>query len=111
MLGPDIVVPIGFFTMILGLVVGTPVARAYARRVSAAPPPAALPPAEVIARLDRIEQAVEAMATEVERIADGQRFVTRLLSETRSPQALQGSSGDGSARLAAPGAPDAVRHT
>jgi len=33
------------------------------------------------ARLARIEQAVEAIAIEVERISEGQRFTTRLLSE------------------------------
>ena len=35
------------------------------------------------ARLARIEQAVEAMAVEVERISEGQRFTTRLLAEGR----------------------------
>ncbi len=33
------------------------------------------------ARLARIEQAVEAIALEVERISEGQRFTTKLLSE------------------------------
>ena len=33
------------------------------------------------ARLVRIEQAVDAIAVEVERISEGQRFTTRLLSE------------------------------
>ena len=33
------------------------------------------------ARLERIEQAVDAMAVEVERISEGQRFTTRLLAE------------------------------
>jgi hypothetical protein len=32
-------------------------------------------------RLERMEQAMEAIAIEVERISEGQRFVTRLLSE------------------------------
>ena len=33
-------------------------------------------------RLDRIEQAVDAIAVEVERLSEGQRFATRLLSES-----------------------------
>ena len=33
------------------------------------------------ARLSRLEQAVDAIAVEVERISEGQRFTTRLLSE------------------------------
>jgi hypothetical protein len=38
-------------------------------------------PAESGQRLERIEQAVDAIAIEVERVSEGQRFVTRLLSE------------------------------
>jgi len=38
-------------------------------------------------RLSRLEQAVDAIAVEVERISEGQRFTTKLLSE----QARQGS--------------------
>lgn len=36
------------------------------------------------ARLARLEQAIEAIAVEVERVAEGQRFVTKLFAE-RSP--------------------------
>jgi hypothetical protein len=39
-------------------------------------------------RLERIEQAVDAIAIEVERVSEGQRFVTRLLSEGHDPQVL-----------------------
>ena len=38
-------------------------------------------PAESGHRLERIEQAVDAIAIEVERVSEGQRFVTRLFSE------------------------------
>jgi hypothetical protein len=36
---------------------------------------------EVTSRLERIEQAVDAIAIEVERISEGQRFTTKLLTE------------------------------
>ena len=36
-------------------------------------------------RLARIEQAVDAIALEVERISEGQRFTTKLLSEQSRP--------------------------
>ena len=36
-------------------------------------------------RLARIEAAVEAIAIEVERISEGQRFTTKLLSDQSSP--------------------------
>jgi hypothetical protein len=42
------------------------------------------PTPESTERLERIEQAVDAIAIEVERVSEGQRFVTRLLSE-RAP--------------------------
>ena len=36
---------------------------------------------EIMARLDRLEQGLDALAVETERIGEGQRFTTRLLSE------------------------------
>ena len=38
-------------------------------------------------RLARIENAVEAIAVEVERIAEGQRFTTKLLSDRANAEA------------------------
>jgi len=37
------------------------------------------------ARLERVEQAVEAIAIEIERVSEGQRFVTKLLNERAQP--------------------------
>lgn len=39
-------------------------------------------------RLERMEQAIDAIAIEVERIAEAQRFQTRLLSERANERAL-----------------------
>jgi hypothetical protein len=36
---------------------------------------------EVAARMERMEQALDSIAIEVERISEGQRFTTKLLSE------------------------------
>lgn len=44
------------------------------------------PPRETIDRLTRIEAAVDAMSVEVERISEGQRFVTKVLSERSTAQ-------------------------
>ncbi|MCU0626917.1 MAG: hypothetical protein MUF21_10610 [Gemmatimonadaceae bacterium] len=57
--------------------------RTIGKWIDARKSPAALP-REAVDRLARIENAIEAMAVEVERISEGQRFTTRLLSE-RSP--------------------------
>jgi hypothetical protein len=47
-------------------------------------PPAAL--TETAQRLERLEGAVDTIALEIERISEGQRFVTKLLSEAHAPQ-------------------------
>jgi len=41
---------------------------------------------ELVARISRVEQIVEATAIEIERISEGQRFTTRLLSERKELQ-------------------------
>ncbi len=66
-----------------------PLSVAYARRIWKRAP-AILPsvPGDVTARISRIEQTVEATAVEVERIGEGQRFITRLLSAREGQQAL-----------------------
>ncbi len=40
-------------------------------------------PADDSERLKRLENGIDAMAVEIERISEGQRFVTRLMSESR----------------------------
>ena len=42
-------------------------------------------PVESPQRLERLEQGMDAIAIEIERISEGQRFVTRLLSESQPP--------------------------
>ncbi|MFL5559997.1 MAG: hypothetical protein ACJ79K_00850 [Gemmatimonadaceae bacterium] len=63
-----------------------PIARALGRRIEGKPQVAQVP-AETNARLDRIEHAVEAIAVEVERISEGQRFTTKLLAERTAADA------------------------
>ncbi|MEX1185377.1 MAG: hypothetical protein WEA80_02195 [Gemmatimonadaceae bacterium] len=53
------------------------------KRAAAGPVRSVIPP-ETAGRLERIEQAVEAIAIEVERVSEGQRFVTRLMSEGKT---------------------------
>jgi hypothetical protein len=45
-------------------------------------------PKELAERLSRMEQAVEATAVEVERIGEGQRFLTRLFTEGEGARAI-----------------------
>jgi hypothetical protein len=76
----DIVVPVAGMLMVIALAIGIPLVRALAKRWEREPMASRIPP-EVGSRLERIEHAVEAIAVEVERISEGQRFTTRLLSE------------------------------
>lgn len=82
-MGPEILVPFGAFATACICAIGVPIARAYARRMDAQSKNPGVP-VEVTTRLERMEQAIEAVAIEVERISEGQRFTTRLLSEGRN---------------------------
>ena len=70
-------IPVSFFVMLA--CIGTPLARAVARRIEAKGERAAVP-SDIGERLERIESAIETMAIEVERISEAQRFTSRLLA-------------------------------
>ncbi len=62
------------------MAIGFPLARAWARRIEQRTGPGSLSSGDA-ARLERMEQAIEAIAVEIERISEAQRFTTKLLSE------------------------------
>ena len=76
---------IGFFVMLTTISVGVPIAKALARRMDQRAGQPRIP-SEVMARLERMEQAIDSVAVEVERISEGQRFTTKLLSERANGQ-------------------------
>jgi septal ring factor EnvC (AmiA/AmiB activator) len=76
---------------ILMALIAFPIVLAVARRMWRQTPPARPVSVESAGRLERIEQAVEAMAIEIERVSEGQRFVTKLLSEAKAAPALDGA--------------------
>ena len=89
--GPPDVIPPGaieiseaFFATIAIIALGIPIIRAITRRLERGPSAAALSQQtspEVLSRLERIEQGVEAIAVEVERIAEAQRFSAKIMAE------------------------------
>jgi hypothetical protein len=84
---PEDVLPLVFtiFGTVAATIVLFPIARALARRMdrrTVASPPTP----DVTIRLDRIEQALETMAVEMERTSEAQRYSARLLTE-RLPEA------------------------
>lgn len=86
-------ISVAFFMTIAIIIIGLPLARAFARRLDrkAASPQIST---DVSAQLAQLNQSVDAIALEVERITEGQRFTTRLLTEQREAarQALPSSA-------------------
>ncbi|HEV7991264.1 MAG TPA: hypothetical protein VGP25_05520 [Gemmatimonadaceae bacterium] len=75
-----ILVPITFFISMGVTAIGYPIARAYAKKMERGAHEPRIP-SDVSGRLERMEQAIDSIAVEVERISEGQRFTTKLLSE------------------------------
>ena len=80
---PDMIVGLSFALLMM---IGLPLAIGYARRIwrGSAKPKETQAPAEA-QRFERLEQAVDAIAMEIERVAEGQRFVTKIMAERPMP--------------------------
>jgi len=75
-----LMVPIVLFVCLAASAICIPIARAYARRLEHGPREESMP-MELKTRLERMEQALDSIAIEVERISEAQRFTTKLLAE------------------------------
>ena len=68
-----------FFVLLGVLLIGIPLARAIGRRIyNGAPAPGRT--VDMAPQLKQLQESVDAMSIEVERISEGQRFTTKLLS-------------------------------
>ena len=85
---PQVLVMFGAFATAIIFAIGIPLAKAYSRRIDAEARNPRIP-SEVVNRLERIERAIDAMAVEVERISEGQRFLTTLQTERTDDRALK----------------------
>lgn len=103
MLDEDVLIPLFFFLTIILLVLGVPLVRAVVRRMDREGGHGARP--ELAERLERMEHTLDAMAVEVERISENQRFTTRLLAGRGTTDAPPAAVANGSA-----GNTDAGRH-
>lgn len=87
-LGEDVIPPqvvdisIAFFATCAVIAIGIPVARAWGRWLDRRGRASATAP-ETDERLTRIEQAIDAVAIEVERVSEGQRYTNRTIGELR----------------------------
>jgi hypothetical protein len=95
---PNLIVHEVFSWVVPGLVImvlGFPVVRLITRWLEPRP----VPPRElstINGRLERIEAAVDAIAVEVERISEAQRFSAKLQSEQQLPRLPGPSESSGS---------------
>lgn len=78
------------FGAVLLFVFAVPMSIAWARRIWRKNAVTIVLPPELTNRLDSIERGVEATALEVERIGEGQRFVTQLMAKRDETRAAVG---------------------
>lgn len=90
----DIVIPIAGMLMIITLSIGVPLVVGLTRRWQREAEHPRIKP-DMSTRLERIEQAVDAIAIEVERISEAQRFTTKLLTDRGSSAEPSSVSGGG----------------
>jgi hypothetical protein len=83
-------IPIVLFISMAATAIGVPFARAYAKRTDDEGKNRTVSP-DVVARLERMEHAIDSIAIEIERISEGQRFTTKLLSERTNASQSPGS--------------------
>jgi hypothetical protein len=81
----------GIFLIVAVFPLSVAMARRIWRRSAAA---VASLPRDIADRLLHMEQAIEATAVEVERIGEGQRFITRLFTEGEKAKAIGAKSAD-----------------
>ena len=92
---PDLPIA-GGIAVLMALVL--PLSISYAiRMLRRSPAPAGPRTEDFSPRFDRLEQAVDAIAIEVERVSEGQRFVTKILAERSTTDAQPLALGAGPA--------------
>lgn len=77
-----------FIISLAAAVILTPLVRTVGRILERRVPQQQLSP-QLAAQLTRMEQAIETVAIEVERVSEGQRFATKLLSERANPEVMR----------------------
>ncbi|MES2176556.1 MAG: hypothetical protein V4550_01730 [Gemmatimonadota bacterium] len=84
-------ISVGFFVMCAVIIIGWPLARAFGRRIERRSDVAIANP-QLTEQLQRIEQAVDAMSIEIERISESQRYMAKLQNERAAVPLERGPS-------------------
>jgi hypothetical protein len=74
-------ISVAFFLMIAFCVVGFPLARAFARRMDRKTDFKSVAGPDLTPQIRQLQESVDAMAIEMERISEGQRFTAKLLAD------------------------------
>jgi hypothetical protein len=82
----------GFMTTFAICVIGFPLARAIARRIDGRSRAPNIPAADLTPHLRQLQDSVDSMAIEIERISEGQRFTSKLLAERVGAPKIEGKS-------------------
>ena len=78
----------GIFSTVFFFAIVYAVRRFRGRKKRKSPTPATALTSDSTDRLERLERGMEAIAIEIERVSEGQRFVTKLLSESATPMGV-----------------------
>jgi hypothetical protein len=82
-------ISIAFFVTVAICVIGFPLSRAFGRLLDRRSQQPAVSAPDLTPQLRQLQESVDAMAIEMERISEGQRFTSKLLAE-RSETSKQG---------------------
>ena len=77
-------ISIAFFAMVAFILVGRPLTKAFGRRLDRQAVAPSQIPRGLTDQLQQISQSVDAIAIEVERISEAQRFTTKMFAEKQS---------------------------
>lgn len=89
---PDEVIPLVGMTLgiIMSMVILFPIARAIGKWIDRRTDKSLMRIADVAPQLRQLQESVDAMAIELERISEAQRFQAKLMAEPKAPAALEG---------------------
>ncbi len=89
---PDEVIPLVGMTLgiIMSMVILFPIARAIGKWIDRRTDKSLMRIADVAPQLRQLQESVDAMAIELERISEAQRFQAKLMAESKPPAALEG---------------------
>jgi len=84
-------VSIAFIVCMAAVIIGFPFMRAIAKRIERGGAPKPQIPPEMQAQMQHLMQSVDAIAIEVERISEGQRFTSKMLADRQQQPAVTDS--------------------